>query len=113
MPLLMEKVMGLGGAVFMLITLATFFGHVAVKSFYTFLTGEKEDRLPSILIFYMSCSSIIQIILSTFGNWRLIPLSGINLPFISIGFTAMILPCLTYGLFVGMNMRMKKIGYSK
>ena len=43
----------------------------------------------------MSCSSIIQIILSTFGNWRLIPLSGISLPFMSIGFTAMILPCLT------------------
>ena len=113
MPLLIEKVLGFGGAVFILITLAAFFGYVAVKSFYIFLTGEKGDRLPSILIFYMSCSSIIQIILSTFGNWRLIPLSGISLPFMSIGFTAMILPCLTYGLFVGMNMTIKKIGYSK
>ena len=109
MPLLIEKVLGFGGALFILIALAAFFGYVAVKSFYIFLTGEKENRLPSILIFYMSCSSIIQIILSTFGNWRLIPLSGISLPFMSIGFTAMILPCLTYGLFVGMNMKIKKI----
>ena len=113
MPLLIEKVLGFGGALFILISLAAFFGYVAVKSFYIFLTGEKGYRLPSILIFYMSCSSIIQIILSTFGNWRLIPLSGISLPFMSIGFTAMILPCLTYGLFVGMNMTIKKIGYCK
>ena len=107
MPLLIEKILGFGGAVFILITLTGIFGYIAVKSFYIFLTGEKGNRLPSILIFYMSCSSIIQIILSTFGNWRLIPLSGISLPFMSIGFTAMILPCLTYGLFVGMNMTIK------
>ena len=113
MPLLIEKVLGFGGALFILVALAGFFGYVAVKSFYIFLTGEKENRLLSILIFYMSCSSIIQIILSTFGNWRLIPLSGISLPFMSIGFTAMILPCLTYGLFVGLNMKIKKVGYFK
>ena len=113
MPLLIEKVLGFGGSLFMLIGLASLFGYVAVKSFYIFLTGERENRLPSILIFYMSCSSIIQIILSSFGNWRLIPLSGISLPFISIGFTAMMLPCLTYGLFVGMNMKIKNLGYSK
>ena len=113
MPLLIEKIMGFGGALFVLIILTGFFGYIAVKSFYIFLTGEKGDRLPSILIFYMSCSSIIQIILSALGNWRLIPLSGISLPFMSIGFTAMILPCLTYGLFVGMNMTIKKISHSK
>ena len=113
LPLVIEKIFGFGGAVIILITLTAFFGYIAVKSFYIFLTGEKGDRLPSILIFYMSCSSIIQIILSTFGNWRLIPLSGISLPFMSIGFTAMILPCLTYGFFVGMNMTKRKIGYSK
>ncbi|MDA9689046.1 FtsW/RodA/SpoVE family cell cycle protein [Betaproteobacteria bacterium] len=113
MPLLIEKVFGFGGALFLLTVLTALFCFVATKSFYIFLTGEKENRLPSILIFYMSCSSIIQIILSTFGNWRLIPLSGISLPFMSIGFTAMILPCLTFGLFVGMNMKIKKVGYSK
>jgi len=113
MPLLIEKALGFGGSLFILIALIVSFGYVAVKSFYIFLAGEKENRLTSILIFYMSCSSIIQIILSTFGNWRLIPLSGISLPFMSIGFTAMILPCLTYGLFVGMNMRIKKSGFSK
>jgi len=113
MPLLIEKVLGFGGTLFILIALVALFGYVAVKSFYIFLTGERENRLPSILIFYMSCSSIIQIILSSFGNWRLIPLSGISLPFMSIGFTAMILPCLTYGLFVGMNMKIKNLGYSK
>ena len=113
MPLLIEKILGFGGALFILVALAGFFGYIAVKSFYIFLTGEKENRLLSILIFYMSCSSIIQIILSTFGNWRLIPLSGISLPFMSIGFTAMILPCLTYGLFVGLNMKIKKVGYFK
>ncbi len=113
MPLLIEKVLGFGGALLILIASVVFFGYVAVKSFYIFLAGEKENRLPSILIFYMSLSSIIQIILSTLGNWRLIPLSGISLPFMSIGFTAMILPCLTYGLFVGMNMTIKKLGYSK
>ncbi|MAF82443.1 MAG: hypothetical protein CMK52_06065 [Proteobacteria bacterium] len=113
MPLLIEKVLGFGGALFILIALAACFGYVAAKSFYIFLAGEKENRLSSILIFYMSCSSIIQIILSTFGNWRLIPLSGISLPFMSIGFTAMILPCLTYGLFVGMNMTRKRLGYYK
>ena len=113
MPLLIEKVLGFGGALCILISLTALFGYVAVKSFYIFLTGEREIRLPSILIFYMSCCSIIQIILSSFGNWRLIPLSGISLPFISIGFTAMMLPCLTYGLFVGMNMKIKNLGYSK
>ena len=113
MPLLIEKIMGFGGALFVLIILTGFFGYIAVKSFYIFLTGEKGYRLLSILVFYMSCSCIIQIILSTFGNWRLIPLSGISLPFMSIGFTAMIVPSLTYGLFVGMHMKIKKVGYSK
>ena len=113
MPLLLEKVVGFGVALFILIVLAAFFGYIAIKSFYIFLTAEKEYRLPSILIFYMACSSIIQIILSAFGNWRLIPLSGISIPFMSIGFTAMILPCLTYGLFCGMNITIKKIDFSK
>ena len=64
MPLLIEKSLGFGGALYTY-RLAGLFGYVAVKSFYIFLTGEKENRLPSILIFYMSCSSIIQIILSS------------------------------------------------
>ena len=38
MPLLIEKVMGFGGALFVLITLVALFGYVAVKSFYIFLT---------------------------------------------------------------------------
>ena len=113
MPLIIEKSFGFGGTVFLLTALAAFFGYIAIKAFFIFLTGEKGNRLISILIFYMACCSIIQIILSTFGNWRLIPLSGISVPFMSIGFTAMILPCLTYGLFIGMNMTIEKTGVSK
>ena len=86
-----------------------FFGY-AVKSFYIFLAGEKENRLP-LYLFFICHGSIIQIILSTL-EIELIPLSGISLPFMSIGFTAMIL-LLTYGLFVGMNMTIKKLSYSK
>ena len=96
MPLLIEKVLGFGGALFVLIALVAFFGYVVIKSFYIFLTGEKRDRLPSILIFYMSCSSIIQIILSTLEieiNSLIRYKSSIR----EYWFTAMILPCLTYG----------------
>ena len=110
MPLVIEKIFGFYGAIIFLLILVGFFAFIAAKTFYIFLTGEKENRLLSIFLFYISCSSIIQIILSTFGNWRLIPLSGISIPFTSIGFTAIIIPCLTYGLFIGLTMRINKRG---
>ena len=56
-PLLIEKIFGFGGAIFILITMAAFFGYVAVKSFYIFLLERKGiDYLPYL---FFICRAVV------------------------------------------------------
>ncbi|MCH1612250.1 MAG: hypothetical protein L7S72_03040 [Flavobacteriales bacterium] len=101
-PILFEKSFGLWAAVALLFMLTMLYSYIAFKTFFIFLTGIKNFKVISIFIFYLSCGTLIQIFLSFLGNWRIIPLSGVSIPYLSIGFTATVIPCLIFGLFLGL-----------
>jgi hypothetical protein len=101
-PILFEKSFGLWAAVALLFMLTMLYSYIALKTFFIFLTGINKFKVISIFIFYLSCGTLIQIFLSFLGNWRIIPLSGVSIPYLSIGFTAAVIPCLIFGLFLGL-----------
>lgn len=101
-PILFEKSFGLWAAVALLFMLTMLYSYIALKTFFIFLTGIKNFKVISIFIFYLSCGTLIQVFLSFLGNWRIIPLSGVSIPYLSIGFTATVIPCLIFGLFLGL-----------
>tara|TARA_Y200000002_G_C22585291_1_gene622737 strand:- start:154 stop:1083 length:930 start_codon:yes stop_codon:yes gene_type:complete len=76
---------------------------VVSKSVYLFLLPEKKYKLVAVFVFYFATAYLIQTLLTFFGNWRIIPLSGLSVPFLSIGLSAMIFPCFIFGIFMRLN----------
>ncbi len=103
LPILFQAIFGTHGSLIIFFLLLGLFIYILLTSLYWFILENPKNKFSGILIFYLASSAILQILLSFFGNWRLIPLSGISLPFLSIGISSMFLPCLTIGLFLGIH----------
>ncbi|OUV03655.1 MAG: hypothetical protein CBC42_04180 [Betaproteobacteria bacterium TMED82] len=108
LPILFQAIFGTHGSLIIFFLLLGLFIYILLTSLYWFILENPKNKFSGILIFYLASSAILQILLSFFGNWRLIPLSGISLPFLSIGISSMFLPCLTIGLFLGIHFLDKK-----
>lgn len=76
---------------------------VVSKSIYLFLIPEKKFKLVSVFVFYFATAYLIQTLLTFLGNWRIIPLSGLSVPFMSIGLSSMLFPCFIIGLFMKLS----------
>jgi cell division protein FtsW (lipid II flippase) len=48
--------------------------------------------------FYLLIATLLQAIITFFGNWRWIPLTGLGTPLLSIGLSSVLAPVLAVGL---------------
>ena len=76
---------------------------VITKSIYLFLIPEKKHKLIAVFVFYLATAYLIQTLLTFFGNWRIVPLSGLSVPFMSIGLSSILFPCFIFGIFMRLN----------
>ena len=77
-----------------------FFLIIIVKSIHFFLILDKQYQTVSIFIFYFAIATLIQTLITFLGNWRIIPLTGLSTPFMSIGISSIIFPCYILGSFI-------------
>ena len=63
-----------------------------------FLLDSGESRLLSMAAFYLLIATLLQAIITFFGNWRWIPLTGLGTPLLSIGLSSVLAPVLAVGL---------------
>ncbi len=112
-PILLQGTFGINSSVFLFFLLLALFLFISIRCLFLFILEDYKNRFITILLFYLSSAIVVQIILSFFGNWRIIPLSGLSLPFLSIGLSSMIIPCLTIGLYIGLSIKKNKKSYEK
>jgi len=102
MPTLLNGVLGptLGIVFFALFSI--FLLYLAYEAFK--LAWFYSDQFRSLKIFssLLCVSSFIQLLVTVFGNWRLIPLTGLGTPLISIGLSSSIAVTIGIGLVIGL-----------
>lgn len=77
------------------------------KSIYLFLIPDKKYQFVAIFVFYFATAYLIQTLTTFMGNWRIIPLTGLSVPFMSIGLSSMVFPCFILGAFMRLNYEQK------
>ena len=82
------------------LALCAFFLTIAAVSCLRFITRQGVDRFISIVTFFLLTATLIQTILTFLGNWRLIPLTGMGTPLLSIGLSSTLAPTLALGFFL-------------
>ena len=103
---------GLGGPGFtklFFIFLILFFLTMASLACWRFLAGNGSNRFLAITAFFLFIASLFQTVVTFFGNWRLIPLTGLGTPLLSIGLSAMLAPTLAIALTLVWNERVKEL----
>ena len=100
MPTVLNGIAGPYGTLILFMGLAIFFIVIAGISCWRFMAQQGIARLASVVTFFFLLASIIQTLLTFLGNWRLIPLTGVGAPLLSIGFSSILAPTLAMGLFL-------------
>lgn len=80
------------------ILLCMYFSIIAILACWRYLTGIGGNRMVAMTSFFLILASLFQTVITFFGNWRLIPLTGLGTPLLSIGISAMLAPTLAIGL---------------
>ena len=100
MPTALNGVSGPWMTMLTFLALCAFFLTIAVISCLRFITRQGVERLISIVTFFLLTATLIQTILTFLGNWRLIPLTGMGTPLLSIGLSSILAPTLALGFFL-------------
>ena len=100
MPTVLNGLAGPYGSLILFMGLAIFFIVIAGISCWRFMAQQGIARLASVVTFFFLLASIIQTLLTFLGNWRLIPLTGVGAPLLSIGLSSILAPTLALGLFL-------------
>ncbi len=94
---------------FFFIFLVLFFLMMASFACWRFLAGSGSNRFLSTIAFFLFIASLFQTVVTFFGNWRLIPLTGLGTPLLSIGLSAMLAPTCAIALVLIWNERVKEL----
>ena len=68
-----------------------------------YLTSQGAIRAMAMIGFYLLLGTAIQTIVTFFGNWRLMPLTGLGTPLLSIGLSSLLAPSIVVGLALGIR----------
>ena len=60
-------------------------------------------RALSMMAFYLLLATLVQTVVTFLGNWRVIPLTGLGTPLVSIGLSSVLAPTLALGLILGLQ----------
>ena len=77
-----------------IVFLITLFYFCFIPSWYF----NNKDRFTSMFASLLCLATLSQLIITFLGNWRMIPLTGLGAPLISIGFSSMLAGFLGIGL---------------
>jgi hypothetical protein len=103
MPTALNGVSGPWMTLLAFLALCAFFLTIAAVSCWRFITRQGVERLISIVTFFLLTATLIQTILTFLGNWRLIPLTGMGTPLLSIGLSSILAPTLALGFFLAFS----------
>jgi len=103
MPTLIYGTLGPNFALLIFVAYVLLFLVIISRSIYLFLIPEKKYKLVAIFVFYLATAYLIQTLITFFGNMRVIPLTGLSMPFMSIGLSSTIFPCFMLGIFMRLN----------
>ena len=70
---------------------------------HSYLTRQGHARTWAIVAFYLLVCTGAQTVITFLGNWRIIPLTGIGAPLLSIGLSSALVPCMAVGLFLALH----------
>jgi len=70
---------------------------------HAYLTLKGAVRTLAITAFYLLVCAGAQTVITFLGNWRIIPLTGIGAPLLSIGLSSSLVPCIAMGLFLAVQ----------
>lgn len=113
MPTAINGVSGPWVTLLVFLALCTFFLTIAAVSCWRFITRQGVERLISIVTFFLLTATLIQTILTFLGNWRLIPLTGMGTPLLSIGLSSVLAPTLALGFFLAFSAASQSGGYER
>ena len=98
MPVVLTGVMGARGTyLFFCLYLLAMVGLMAwlVRQF---LTHQGHKRALAMMAFFMLWGTAIQTVVTFLGNWRIIPLTGLGTPLLSIGLSSALVPVIALSL---------------
>lgn len=98
MPVVLSGVLGAQGSfVFFLLYLMTMMA-LAGWLMRQFLTRQGNTRALSMMAFFMLWGTATQTVVTFLGNWRIIPLTGLGTPLLSIGLSSSLVPVIALTL---------------
>jgi cell division protein FtsW (lipid II flippase) len=100
MPVLLRGALGPWPMVALFLALCLSCVGLAAWAARRFLLDRGEARVLSMMVFYLLIATLLQTIITFFGNWRWIPLTGLGTPLLSIGLSSVLAPVLAAGLIV-------------
>jgi cell division protein FtsW (lipid II flippase) len=110
MPVVLTSVLGQQGTfVFFMVYMLVLLG-LSAWLMQKFLTLQGPTRALSMMAFFMLWGTAAQTMVTFLGNWRLIPLTGLGAPLLSIGLSSALVPviAMTLTLVVKHQIRMGK-----
>jgi cell division protein FtsW (lipid II flippase) len=98
MPVVLTGVLGTQGTfVFFLMYLSIMIG-LGAWLMRQFLTLRSSTRALSMMAFFMLWGTAAQTVITFLGNWRVIPLTGLGMPLLSIGLSSSLVPVIAITL---------------
>jgi cell division protein FtsW (lipid II flippase) len=98
MPVVLTGVLGTQGTFwFFLLYLMTMMV-LAAWLMRQFLTLQGSSRALSMMAFFMLWGTAAQTVVTFLGNWRIIPLTGLGTPLLSIGLSSSLVPVIAITL---------------
>jgi hypothetical protein len=106
-PTLLSGVGGLLSERAVFLVLVGMFFVMASRAFWQLLTHSSSQGVIVALAGFLSLACMLQTIITFFGNWRLIPLTGLGVPLVSIGISSVLTPALAVGLLLGVQFKQR------
>ena len=104
-PTLLHGLWGPHLARLLFVGICLYFAAMAGVACWRFLTDRGGQRLMAMVAFFLLLASLFQTVITFFGNWRLIPLTGLGAPLLSIGVSTMLAPTLAIALLLTCSSR--------
>jgi cell division protein FtsW (lipid II flippase) len=97
-PTILGGIKGPWFATLLFVGLCMYFSLMSAMACWIYLTGRTNTRMASMVAFFLLVATLLQTVITFFGNWRWIPLTGLGVPLIGIGVSTMLAPTLAIGL---------------
>ncbi len=104
-PTLLNGLWGPHVTQLLFVGLCLYFTAMAGLACWRYLTDSGSQRLMVMVAFLLFLASVFQTVITFFGNWRWIPLTGLGVPLLSIGISSMLAPTLAIALLLTCNGR--------